>query len=173
MRSRVGLRSQGLTSKSSAAHYRVQITFQAPLPFVYRWCTNYSTEDGRYSGEGYQRRITRRTATRVEMEDLYDTGGRWIWIHRDVRLHPPNKWHAESIGSDRALVVDYRLSRGRGDGTMLSIRASRQPFGIGRKNPPKSVWERNVTRSWASFARALEKDYAQFRRRGARAKRAK
>lgn len=139
------------------------MTFGAPLPFVYRWCTTYTSRDGRYSGERYERRVLRRSLQRVEFEDLYDTAAGWIWIHREVSLHPPTRWHAESIGSDRALSVDYRLTKLPDDGTALTIRATRRPYGIGRKNPPNSKWESDVAKHWKGFARALERDYQRLR----------
>jgi hypothetical protein len=152
-----------VSPRSLIAHYAVRLTIRAPLPFVYGWCTDYTSQDGRYSGEGYERRIIRRSLKRVEFEDLYDTEAGWVWIHRSIRLLPPNAWHADSTGSDRALSVDYRLRRGAGITTELSIRAARRPYGIGRMNPRKASWEAGVARSWANFARVLERDYKKLR----------
>jgi hypothetical protein len=139
--------------------YEVRSTFQAPLSFVYRWCTDYTPKDARYSREGYDRRILQRSHREVIFEDLYDTKKGWIWMRRVVRLLPPDRWHADSVGSDRALSVDYRLSKLPGNHTQLTIRARRRPYGIGLKNPPKSQWERSVATNWRRFGRALERDY--------------
>jgi hypothetical protein len=140
-------------------HYQVRSTLKAPLPFAYRWCTDYTANDARYTKEGYERRILRRSRREVVFEDLYDTKTGWIWIHRVVRMHPPARWHADSVGSDRALSVDYRLSRLSADRTLLTIQARRRPYGIGTKNPPKLQWERSVAALWEKFGRALERDY--------------
>lgn len=139
--------------------YEVRSTLRAPLPYVFRWCTDYTSEDGRYSGEDHLRRILSRSNRRVVFEDLYDTERGWIWIHRDVRLHPPDRWHADSIGSDRILSVSYRLSRLPGDRTLLSIDARRRPYGVGRANPSKKEWQRRVAGNWERFGRVLERDY--------------
>jgi hypothetical protein len=101
--------------------YEVESVFHAPLPFVYRWCTNFTPKDARYSREGYARRILRRSLGEVIFEDLYDTKAGWIWIRRVVRLLPPAGWHADSVGSDRALSLDYRLSKLPGERTLLTI----------------------------------------------------
>jgi len=148
-----------VSKKSRVSRYSVRVTFRAPLRFVFRWCTDYSPGDGRDSGEGYERRVLHRSVERVELEDLYDRKSGWIWIHRTVRLYPPDSWHAYSIGSDRTLSVDYRLSPGRLGCTRLTIRAVRKPYGCGRTNPTKTAWENSVTRSWARFARVMERDY--------------
>lgn len=148
-----------MTTGGRAREYLVRSTFRAPLPFVYRWCTEYDPEDGRYSGEGYQRRILNRSARQVVFEDLYDTKHGWIWIHRTVQLLPPTRWHAESVGSDRILTVDYLLSELPGECTQLTIHARRRPYATGTANPSKIEWERDVTRNWERFGRVLEKEY--------------
>jgi len=133
------------------------------MDFVYRWCTDYTPEDARFSREGYTRRILRRSRHEVIFEDLYDTRQGWVWLRRVVRLRPPGRWHADSVGSDRRISVDYRLSRLRGNRTQLTIRARRRPYGIGVRNPPKSQWERSVARSWRNYGRALELEYKGIR----------
>lgn len=141
------------------SRYKVQSTFRAPLPFVFRWCTNFNSKDGRYSGEGYQRRILSRSDRKVIFEDLFDTPQGWTWIHRTVRLQPPDRWHADSVGSDRILSVDYRLSGLPSGHTLLTIEAKRRPYGIGTTNPPKAKWERRVAGNWARFGRILEREF--------------
>jgi hypothetical protein len=145
--------------------YEVRATFRAPLDFVYRWCTDYTTSDSKFTGEGYVRRVLRRTPGEVVFEDLYDNGQSWTWLRRVVRLRPPNGWRADSVGSDRQISVDYRLTKLPGNRTRLTIRARRRPYGIGERNPSKSSWERAVGRNWAKFGRALERDYALGRSR--------
>ncbi|MCI4332384.1 MAG: hypothetical protein L3K01_01435 [Thermoplasmata archaeon] len=154
-----------MSKRVPVARYQVRATFRAPLEFAYRWCTDYTSKDSRYSGEGYRRRILRRSTRSVVLEDLYDTGTGWIWLRRVIRLDPPNGWHAESVGSDRAISVDYRLSKLPGDRTLLTIRARRRPDGVGIRNPAKSAWERSVAANWARFGRALEREYARGRPR--------
>ncbi len=139
--------------------YTVTAKFRAPLRFVFRWCTDYTPSDGSISREGYTRRILSRSSQTIVLEDLYDTKEGWIWIRRTIRLLPPQGWHADSIGSDRALSVDYSLAELKGNSTKLRIRARRRPYGIGTENPPKFVWERAVARNWSNFAKQMEEDY--------------
>ncbi len=139
--------------------YQVRSTFRAPLPYVFRWCTDYTAKDGQYSGEGYLRRILSRSDRRVVFEDLFDTKQGWIWVHRDVRLRPPDRWHADSVGSDRILSVDYHLASLAGGRTRLTIDARRRPYGIGKANPPKAVWQRNVAGNWERLRLLLEQEY--------------
>ncbi|MCI4325577.1 MAG: hypothetical protein L3K00_06830 [Thermoplasmata archaeon] len=149
-------------------NYEVRVTLPAPLAFAYRWCTDYSPSDGQHSGEGYRRRILERSSRQVTLEDLYDTERGWTWIRRVIRLHPPSGWRAESVGSDRMISVEYRLSRVSVHRTQLTIRARRRPYGIGTTNPPRAVWEHTVAQSWKQLSRALGVDY-QKSVRGTRA----
>lgn len=145
--------------------YEVRTSFRAPLGFVYRWCTDYSGKDSDFSAERFDRRILRRTPREVVFEDLYDTPQGWVWLRRKVRLVPPARWHADSLGSDREISVEYRLSSLRGDRTQLTIKARRRPYGIGTKNPSKATWERSVAANWKKLGRALEREYRSKSRR--------
>ena len=145
--------------RSPEATYRVRATFRAPLEFVYRWCTDYTSGDAKYESEHYRRRILRRSSRQVVYEDLEDTPQGWFWTRHVVRLQPPRRWHSDSVGSHRSYVLDYRLSPLPGGRTELVLVARRRPMGVGSKNPSKSAWERSTGQSWARFARSLERDY--------------
>jgi len=143
--------------------YEVKVRFRAPLNFVYRWCTDYTSKDARLEGEKFQRRILRRTSREVTYEDLDEMDGGWFWTRHFVRLEPPNRWRSESVGSHRAYLLDYELTPLPGNQTLLTLTARRSPYGIGGRNPPKSQWERSVQASWMSFRRFLERDFRRSR----------
>ena len=142
--------------------YLVRVEFQAPLEFVYRWCTDFTPEDAKYEGESFQRRILRRSRREVVYENLDQVGRGWWWSHYAVRLMPPNRWHADSVGSHRSLRLDYRLSPLPGDRTQLILTARRRPTALGPRNPSRAEWNRTVGGSWLKLKRSLERD---FRRR--------
>jgi len=152
-----------MTPRWPAPTYEVRCEFDAPLEFVYRWCTDYTPEDARYESEEYERRILRRSRGEVVYEDLEETARGWVWSRHVVRLMPPSRWHSDSVGSHRSASLDYRLSRLPGGRTRLVLKVRRRPTPIGGKNPSKSQWERYVSLSWARFRRALERDYRKTR----------
>ena len=139
--------------------YVVKAEFRAPLEFVYEWCTDYTPKDAQYELEHYDRKILRKTPKEVVYEDLEDSRDGWFWSRHVVRLHPPNRWHSDTIGSHRAFSLEYRLSKLPGNRTRLVLTARRRPYGVGGKNPPKASWERMIGISWKRFARSLERDY--------------
>jgi len=144
---------------SPAKIYEFRHRFHAPLPFVYAWCTDYTPHDARLEGDDYTRRIVRRTARKVVFEDLNEQPTGWTWSRMEVDLRPPNRWHAESVGSHRSWSIDYELAtRSRGI-TELRFRGKRRATELAGKNPPKATLERNLRGMWRNFGRALERDY--------------
>ena len=99
--------------------YEFSLEFNAPLEFVYRWCTDYAPEDGRLEGEEYQRRVVRCSRREVVYEDLSETKAGWRWARHVVRLSPPDRWHSDSVGSHRAVSLDYELSSLSGNRTRI------------------------------------------------------
>jgi hypothetical protein len=153
-------------SSSASAVYEIRATFRAPLPYVYRWCTDYTPGDARLEKDEYDRKIVKRGARTVVFEDLYELPKGWIWSRHEVTLHPPDRWHAESVGSHRTWSLDYTL-RPLPDGrTELTLRGTRRPTAIGAPNPPAERMERQLRKAWANFGRSLEKDYRKRPGRG-------
>ncbi|HEV2166193.1 MAG TPA: hypothetical protein VGS23_04345 [Thermoplasmata archaeon] len=148
--------------------YEVRVTFRAPLKFVYDWCTDYTPGDARLEGEAYERRILRKTPREVVYEDLEGGPNGWFWSRHVVRLHPPSRWHSDSVGSHRAYSLDYRLKQLPKGSTLFVLRARRRPYGVGGRNPPRSQWERSVGKNWKKFARHLERDYRRTLSKGRR-----
>jgi len=138
--------------------YEIRHTFRAPLDYVFAWCTDYTARDARYAGEGYVRRILKRTSRRVVYEDLYDTPHGWTWSHQVVALRPPDLWRNEAIGSHRAWSIDYRLSALPDGRTELHFKGRRWPTAIAA-NPPKARLERELRTLWRHLGASLERDY--------------
>ncbi len=144
--------------------YEVRAEFRAPLEFVFRWCTDFTAEDSKYEAETYRRRIVQRSKRTVVYEDLVDSKQGWLWARHVVHLMPPNRWHSDSVGSHRDLRLDYRLSPLPGNRTELVLTARRRPAGLGRKNPAKAKWEREVSESWVKLGKSLEREYRKARK---------
>jgi len=142
-----------------ASRYEIRSKFRAPLPFVFEWCTDYSSDDPRLEKENYTRKILGRKGRRVTYEDLYDTPNGWMWSHQTVTLHPPNRWHAEALGNYREWSLEYTLKELPDGRTELTLRGQRRPTPLGGRNPPKARLERELRASWRNFGRALERDY--------------
>jgi len=144
--------------------FHVTTVFRVPLPFAYRWCTDYSPDDATLAGEdrtiGLRRMVVTRTVRRVVFENVYDHGKGWAWERHSVTLMPPDRWHSDAYGNYHEVHLDYRL-RGLPDGrTRFEMRWRSRPLGpSGKELAPRRSVERFVRRLWRLRARVLERDY--------------
>jgi hypothetical protein len=145
----------------------VKTVFRAPLPFAFRWCTDYSTKDGALEEATFARRVLRRDARRVVYEDLDPTDGGWMWSRWTVTLQPPDRWHGVSIGNYRSWTAEYRLRRLDEARTAFQFRGRRRVTGVATKSPPRAQVQKNLNQIWKRFGRALEADYRATRRKPA------
>lgn len=148
--------------------YRITIDFEAPLPFVYAWCTDYGPEDARLAGEdraiGLERRIVARTARRVVFENLYDEGPGWGWERHTVTLRPPDRWHSDGLGNYQEAHLDYRLIGLPGGRTRLEMRWRSRPAGLARgRRASRATIERFVRDLWRLRRSVLERAYRRSR----------
>lgn len=153
-------------ARRKSTTYRFRVLFRAPLPFVFRWCTDYTPEDPAIEGENYQRKVVERSRRRVVFEDLSDAATGWIWSRNVVSLYPPNRWRASMDGNQRRWSAEYSL-RDLGKGrTELRFQGRRTPTPLGPPNPPIRQFNREILAGWARFARRLERDYRKSPRKG-------
>jgi hypothetical protein len=149
------------------AVYQIKRTFRAPLDFAYKWCTDFTDRDRVLQGEQGSRQVIRKSARGVVYEDLTPTPEGWMWSRLIVTLRPPNRWHAVALGNYRRWDLDYSL-RALPDGkTEFTLRGKRRPTLLGKKNPRKSVLERELDVMWRNLGQAMERDYRASRSRPA------
>jgi hypothetical protein len=144
--------------------YHISTTFRAPLAYAFRWCTDYAVDDARREKEEYTRKIISRTGRRVVLEDLVDSPNGWNWARHEITIEPPDRWHSDSVGSHRAVWIDYALTALGPERTRLDVRWRREPTFLGAR-VAKPVLERSAKKGWDNFARALERDYRRERTR--------
>lgn len=154
-------------SKARARYTFVQ-EFDAPRDFVFRWCTDYSGDDGTLSREGYDRWVLFRSKHEVVFEDLGRSPGGWQWRRYTVKLRPPDRWEALSVGNYRCWKLAYRLHDLPGGRTRMTLKGVRTPGPVGAPNPSKRAMEADLRKLWGNFSRALEGDYRDQERGGPR-----
>lgn len=146
-----------------AAHrsrtYRFRTEFNAPLPFVYRWCTDYQPTDARLEHETFQRKILHRSRRKVVYEDLGETPAGWWWRRHVVTLQPPNRWYSESVGNYRDFRLEYELRELPGGRTEFRFRGRRVPSVLASPNPSPRAYGREMAATWRHFGRQLEREY--------------
>jgi hypothetical protein len=146
-------------SRWPGPEYHVNVSFRAPIDFVFAWCTDYTPMDAALEKEAYERKVIERTPRRVVFEDLEDSESGWDWSRAVVTLRPPNRWHMDAVGNNRDVVADYLLSSLPNGRTRLDLRWKRKPKVPDAKRRTRAEREASATRAWHRFATALEADY--------------
>ena len=138
--------------------YKLSQTFNAPLDFVFGWCTDFREDDNKMIGSKTKRTFLEKGKKRVVWAVNYKEDGKEVEGVRAVWLRPPNAWHLETCG-DGNEIGDYRLaSRGKNK-TRLDM-VFRVAYDSKNKVESKEEWEKDGVKHWAAYAGYLEKDYA-------------
>jgi hypothetical protein len=137
-------------------HALITKTIEAPIKYVHEWCTDYRSDDGKFSKTRHEvihvgsdrvvriiERITPIDSPRVAVEL--------------VRLIPPDAWHKDQIGVRDLDSMDYKLARLSSGRTRLTVSITER--WMTRKHPTRSRWVRNASKYWDSLVAALEEDY--------------
>ena len=147
--------------KVFASHtIRASKVINAPLSFVYRWCTDFREDDNRITGSKNRRKILQRNVKRVVyVTTSFPRAGVAKLGVNLVTLRPPNSWHLDFIGEEDDEEGEYRLTRLAARKTRLDMRFSERYKG--RNAPTKADDLKHTEEIWGKYTAALERDYAR------------
>jgi hypothetical protein len=139
---------------------RVSKVINAPLSFVFKWCTDYREDDNKITGSRNCRKILQRTKRRVVYVTTYfPKSGRAKMGVNLVTLRPPNSWHLDFVGEEEDEEGDYRLTRLAPRKTRLDMKFS-EKYKV--PHAPTQVEDmQQVEAIWDKYVAALERDYAR------------
>jgi hypothetical protein len=139
---------------------RLSLVIHAPSRYVYDWCTDYRSDDGRFSSRRFRVRfrVFRISPRRVLRIRVARGSGREPAIAVDlVRLNPPHSWHLDQIDETDRQSLDYRVSSVGRARTRLHLLVTER--WVTPVFPTREELRAQVARTWALFAAALEADY--------------
>lgn len=136
----------------------VSKVINAPIRFVYSWCTDYRESDTKLTGSKAKRRILLKTEHRVIYVSSYRSGGKSRNAVNVVTLYPPRAWHLDFIGDDDDEVGDYVLTRLGPQKTRLDM--TFEEHYKTRRAPTKAQDLKHTNEVWDKYVPALENDYA-------------
>jgi len=152
-----------MASKQKLQTYRVSKVIDAPLPFVYDWCTDYREDDGKLTGSRRKTKILEKTKSRVITSSSYLDNRKLIRRVSVMSLLPPNAWHLETAGDPlEQYTGEYKLTKLGANRTRLDM-GFQTRYGAGAKVPTKEWWEDDSSKFWDKLIVALKKDYAKDR----------
>jgi len=143
--------------KATVKTYKLSQTFNAPMDFVFNWCTDFREDDGKMIGSKAKRTFLERTDKRIVWTTEYREDNKNKEGVRAVWLRPPNAWHFDTCGDGRE-VGDYKLTSKGKTKTKLDM-VFRVTYDKGEKVTGRREWEKGGQKDWKVYARYLEKDY--------------
>jgi len=139
--------------------FRGSKTINAPLQFVYDWCTDFREDDNKITGSKAQRKILEKTRQRVIYTSNYKSHGKPRNAVNIVSLRPPSAWHLDYLGDEDDETGDYRLKRLGPKRTRLDM-VFTEKYKI-HNAPTKAQDLKHTNEVWDKCVAALEKDYAK------------
>ena len=144
---------------TSSHTMHVSRIINAPLRFVYDWCTDFREDDRKMIGSKRKRIILQKTQRRVVYSYIYRRGGKIRSAVNIVTLQPPKAWNLDSPGQDCDEIADYRLSSLGPKKTRLDM-IFKEHYKIGGA-PTREEDTESINEAWNKYVAALERDYAR------------
>ncbi len=138
--------------------YAVMKVINAPLRFVYDWCTDYREDDNQITGSKTQRKILQKTKRRAIYVSTYERDGKTKIGVNIVKLMPPKAWYLEYVGEEEDETGWYKLTRLGPHKTRLQMKFT-EKYKI--NNTPTKEEDRNHTdQLWDKYVARLETEYS-------------
>ncbi|MGA2461850.1 MAG: hypothetical protein ABSF82_10550 [Candidatus Bathyarchaeia archaeon] len=139
--------------------YHVTKIINAPLRFVFGWCTDYREDDNKLTGSKTKRTILEKTKHRAVYVIEYPDEKQIKIGFNLVTLSAPYSWHLDYFGQDDDEIADYALVRLGPRKTRLDM-VFTEKWKI-RKVPEKAIFTKHISQIWDKYVAALERDYAK------------
>ena len=137
--------------------YKFSKTFNAPLGFVFDWCTDFREDDGKMVGSETRVEFVERNSERLIWIARYKSDGQAKEGIRVVWLKRPDEWRLETCG-DGNEKGRYKLTSLGKERTRLDM-AFDVTYNNAKAVQSQEEFEIDTRGTWDSFAKYLEKDY--------------
>jgi hypothetical protein len=137
--------------------YKISETFNAPMDYVFAWCTDFREDDGKLIDSKNVRKILEKDDERVVWRVRIKDGKGFKEGVRAVWLNPPSSWHLDTCGDGRE-VGDYKLTPLGKSKTRLDMKFVVTYDGKDEVED-KDEWEADGIKEWKIYKKALEDDF--------------
>ena len=134
----------------------------APLRYVYDWCTDFRPDDAKLSGSRSKHRVIAVSPERLIRIRVANREARNPPMAVElIRLSPPDAWHKDTIDEKDLDSIDYKL-------TALGPKRCRVSLVIVErwmvpKYPRKAAWVASSSEYWDELVRSIEERYRSGR----------
>jgi hypothetical protein len=130
----------------------------APLRYVYDWCTDFRSDDAKREGSEIRHRVVKVSPERLVRVKVGRHGARTPTTNVEVvRLSPPNAWHKDTIGEEDLDSMDYKLTALGPNKTRFSLVMVER--WMVPKFPKKADWVQGSSKYWDGLVRAIEERF--------------
>lgn len=141
---------------------RLSKVVDAPLRYVYDWCTDFRSDDARLAGSKSRHRVLKVSPQRLVRVKVARKGAKNPAMNVEVvRLRPPNAWHKDTIGEEDLDAMDYELTALSPNQTRVSLVMVER--WMVPEFPKKADWLRSSNEYWDELVRAIEERYRSGR----------
>jgi hypothetical protein len=138
--------------------FHISKTVDAPIKFVYTWCTDFRVDDGKLSKSKPRYKVIRVSPDRVVRIRISSQRVRAPAVALElVRLRPPNSWHVDQIDETDLAAANYKLTRLGPNRTRVTITGTER--WMTRIHPDRSEYIEHVGSYWDTLVAALEARY--------------
>ena len=137
---------------------RLSKIVDAPLRYVYDWCTDYRSDDGKFESSRPRFRVIKLGPRRVVRVQTSATRANDPVVAVElIRLSPPNEWHVDGIGENDVGAVDYKLTKLGPEKTRVALVIVER--WMVPRYPKKDEWLPRSSEYWDHLALVIEKRY--------------
>lgn len=137
---------------------RISKVIAVPRRYAYEWCTDYRTDDGRFSRSKPRFHVLQLSKDRVVRVRYLPQRAQPPKVAVElVRLRPPDAWHLDQIDEADLNTVDYKLTRLGPKKTRLTLDLVER--WMVPNFPSKADWTRNTGIYWGRLVASLEERY--------------
>ena len=137
---------------------RLSKIVDAPIRYVYDWCTDFRSDDGKLARYKTRHRVIRVSPQRLVRVRVASNGAKNPAMAVElVRLSPPNAWHKDTIDEEDLDAIDYKLTALSPNKTRVSLVIVER--WIVPKFPKKADWLRSASKYWDDLVLAIEERY--------------
>ena len=137
---------------------RLSKIVDAPIHYVYDWCTDFRPDDSKLEGIKQRHRVVRVSPQRLVRVKVASKDARNPTINVEVvRLSPPNAWHKDTIGEEDLDSMDYKLTALSPSKTLVSLVMVER--WMVPKFPKKSDWLHAANKYWDELVLAIGERY--------------
>ncbi len=137
--------------------YRLSQEFDAPLDYVFQWCTDFREDDNKLIGSKTERKILEKGPERVIWRVRYKDRKDYVEGVRAVWLHPPDSWTLDTCGDGREMG-EYKLKSLGKNKTRLDMKFV-VTYDSKDEVEDKDEWEADGVKDWKIYRNALEADF--------------